>query len=278
MTKRCIFVIAGAILASACVCFVSCRDSQDHVTDSPTRKSFQKITSTSQLRTAFKPGASTNVILNTWGEPDREDVTPSGIVWAYALQPFPADDDMEGTYVFGVSLGITNGRLATMWFSYSDGPATTKNVSQIGLSKDENNVNRGAIKFFPVSNTAFDNSTFIDTEELPRLGFIAKTAPLVISKVKSVQFEEREVRDAGNNPKTKWAFTFYLEPSEAEGLRVFSESNLLKRVLIMIGDEPIVAPNMMAALDSGRFEIEGDERKGMEIIKKGIEALRGQKR
>lgn len=73
----------------------------------------QAIRSTADLRQLLIPSLETKEIVGALGEPRwKEELGNGQQVWHYSLPPFPADDAMQGSYVSGVAVGITNGRLA----------------------------------------------------------------------------------------------------------------------------------------------------------------------
>jgi hypothetical protein len=50
-------------------------------------------------------------------------------------------------------------------------------------------------------------------------------------------------------------------------------TNVLKRVLIMVGDEPIVAPRILAPVEDGRFAIECQDQSLMESVRKQLAGI-----
>jgi hypothetical protein len=227
------------------------------------------------LRRVLASGMSTNELIAQLGRPDRVDNATEGVVWEYSLHPFPADGQMSGTYVLGVVIGVTNGRVAEWGCAYRGAPVRSGHVvREESLRLKGQAIGAPTLKFYVVSSEPLANGRFVDTKQLPKLGYIAATPSLAVSKLKEVTLAERKASDAANG--NTWSFRISLWPGDATGLESITTTNLGKEMLITVGDEPIMAPRIVAALQTGGFEIDCRERSLMEVLKQELEKMRRQ--
>lgn len=228
------------------------------------------IRSIAELRKLLVQGMTTNEVTAKFGKPDWEEATSMGIFWRYQLTPFPAEDEMRGTYVIGVIIGFTNGHVAEWGCAYVGGTGVWT-VPSTPLLADAANVGRStSLKLFVVSSHPVEQGQFVDTEQLPKLGYISSKPELVIDRLKEVTLEERRVRETDAQDRTVWVFKCLLDEQDAPRFKAMTTTNVLKRVLIMVGDEPIVAPTILAPVKDGRFEIECQDQSLMELLKKHL--------
>lgn len=233
------------------------------------------IRNMADLRRILTPGMPTNEIAAQFGQPKPEDVEMAGTVWRYGLPAFPADGEMEGTHVIGLVIGVTNGHLERWGCAYVGESA--KVMSKEVLPNTADNSTSTTLKFFAVQGDLPSQGRYIDTERLPKLGFISSKPDLIIGKLRKAILEERtatggQVGQSG----IVWVFNISLNQEDAERLKSMSITNVSKRVLIMVGDEPVIAPMIMAPLETGEFELECNERSLMELVKKQLGRLEQQ--
>ena len=164
--------------------------------DQPGHRSY--IRSMDDLRQVMVMGMSTNDIVSILGNPDLTDNVGKGIgihEWRYFISSFPADDEMKGSYVVGLVLGLTNGNLAKWTCAY----ATPSELTEVqtpspvnGRGPTETRLEaRSKLKFFLVSHEPIPGGRSIDTEQLPKLGFIPPAPSLIVSTVKKVSWQEQ---------------------------------------------------------------------------------------
>jgi preprotein translocase subunit SecD len=162
---------------------------------------------------------------------------------------------MQGTYVVGVQLVITNRALAKWSCSY---------VGDRGGRGEEVLSNRAAqqkippssvLRLFVVSTNPVLGGQFIDTREFPKLGFIGPASDMVISTIQGALVQQHQISRTTTNNATRWTFTIYLTPSDAKQLESMTAMNVSKRVLLTLNDEPIAAPTIVAPLVTGSFTI-----------------------
>src|SRR5687767_11054737 len=128
------------------------------------------VKSTAEVRKLLPIGMITNAVIATIGPPPSElALKPlkqrNELLWTYILlRPFPADDDMRGTYVTSLSVWIANSRVTRVSFGYQKGPSTVRREEIPSQFATNGSVTLG---LFVVSTNVYPGARFIDTEHLP---------------------------------------------------------------------------------------------------------------
>lgn len=185
---------------------------------------------------------------------------------------------MRGTMVIGVLIGITNGHLAYWECAYAgagekatreDLPTPATNITTGVTTQDS-----PALKFFVVSSQPIANGHFVDTQLLPKLGFVSLSPDLAVSKLKGVVVEQRQSSAAETGGRTVWSFTIQLTPQDATQLASFTATNISKQILITVCDEPVSAPTVRAPLETGSLVIECNDGPQVEAIKSQLAKMK----
>ena len=231
------------------------------------------IRSVVELRKRLVPGMTTNEIIAKWGKPDREEVTGNTISWRYSLRPFPADDDMQGTHVIGMIVDTTNGHVARLNFAYVGAARVSTGAPPEPLGDRTNGGRPTTLKFFAVSTHPVKGGRFIDTEQLPKLGYISSTPELTIDRLKKVTLEQQRVEQPGAPSRMVWAFKCEMDEEVAAQFKAITTTNVGKPLLIVVGDEPIVAPMIVDPIPNGLVDIEVPDRTSMELLRKHLDGM-----
>ncbi len=224
------------------------------------------IRSTKTLKELLVPGMSTNEIVARFGQPCWT-LDSGGAVerWHYSLPVFPADDEMEGNYVDGFLVTITNGHLAHWGCSYFSRGYNVRREEVFPVG--DGNVAPESIKMFVVSEDPIADGRLIDDARFPKLGYIPQSPSFMLSRLKKVILEERVSTNPKKSGDTVWSFVLFLGEEDSERFAAFTASNVSKRVLIMVGDEPVAAPIIRAPLQGGSFCIDCTDKALVETIK-----------
>jgi|SRR5579862_2701246 len=122
------------------------------------------------------------------------------------------------------------------------------------------NVPSTPLSFYTVSEEKIGGGRFIDTTEFPKLGYIATTPDLVITKLADVYPTEPEgVVINGKvvpTPAGRSALGIQLRPDDAQKLSVLSERVVGKHLLMMLGEKPLMAPYVQSVLSTQRLILE----------------------
>jgi preprotein translocase subunit SecD len=140
-----------------------------------------------------------------------------------------------------------------------------------------------ALKFYIVSQEKTDGARFIDTPELPKVGYISVRPDLVVTNVKDV-FPEKSadyaiMRDT-NGMRTVVpshpapALSVKLQPEDGKLFASLTRQAVGKRVLVMLDEKPLTAPTVKFPIESGAFLIEfrdeSDLKKTGDVLKRLI--------
>lgn len=235
------------------------------------------IRSTTDLRRLLVPGMTANEVTARLGKPEWEEATRGGGFWHYDLEAFPADDEMQGTLVIGVVVGFTNGCVADWTCAYADGAGPGKVTSTHRL-RDTAGGTAATLSFFEVRDHPVEQGRYIDTEWLPTLGYISAEPDLVVDRLAGVTMEQKTMREPDASSRTVYVFKCSLAHRVATQFKAMTTTNLLKRVLIMVGDEPVIAPTILAPVEDGQFQIECDHQRLMESVRKALSEMERRER
>ena len=270
----------SCILCVACISlswWVGC-SRKDKAVDNITVKGHnaqQAIRSTADLHQLLIPGLETDKIREVLGEPHwKEDSGNGQQMWHFSLPPFPADGAMQGSSIIGVMVGITNGRLANWGGAYTGSANDGVSRRQTVLAGNKGQADSPTLQFFLVSTDPIGDGRFIDTERLPKLGFVARSPTLSIRRLKEVTLDERVLSQ--ERSRTNWSFGIFLTQEDGAKLKAITATNISKKLLIVIGAEPVSAPTIMAPLVTGSLEIDCDDRSLMESVKQQLAELERQ--
>jgi hypothetical protein len=136
-----------------------------------------------------------------------------------------------------------------------------------------------ALKLFVVSQSPIEGGRFIDTKELPKIGYIAEKPDLNLTNLADVWRSKTMIfinptnltdvwRSKELNNSNMMCIDVKLHPSDGKRLKALTERAIGKKVLIMVGDRPLLAPTVRDSLEGG-FAIEStneDELKNAQII------------
>ncbi|MDP7011427.1 MAG: hypothetical protein QF685_08605 [Verrucomicrobiota bacterium] len=116
------------------------------------------------------------------------------------------------------------------------------------------------LAFYVVSKEKIGGSRFIDTKEFPKLGYIAAKPGLVIAQLKEVRLNKR-ASDRAN-------ILITLQDNQVDQLEGFTGKNVGKKILLMLGNEPLFAPRVLEKIRTPALQISlSEEKKRMKILK-----------
>ena len=123
------------------------------------------------------------------------------------------------------------------------------------------NVPSTPLSFYTVSEEKIDGGRFIDTADFPKLGYIATTPDLVITRLADVYQTEPQAGVIINGkvvptPAGRSAIGIEISPDDAQKLSALSERAIGKRLLMMLGEKPLIAPRVQAVLSTQRLLLE----------------------
>ena len=133
-----------------------------------------------------------------------------------------------------------------------------------------------ALSFYLVSEEKIDGGRFIDTLDFPKLGYIAAKPDLIITQLVAVSESVAHSSMGKIDKNGKLIETTPLPDSpaldvtilaeDAQKLTALTEHNIGKKVLLMLGDVPLMAPRINSPISS-QFQLtikDDTERKKVE--------------
>lgn len=261
----CQVVIAIVVLALA----PGCRPKSEangaasgHITEAV---GLDSIHSRRDLDGVLKRGMTTNEVLVRLGNSsDIMTLTDGMLEWTYWLHPFPAEGEMKGLYVVAARLSITNGRVEHVGYVYMSAPTVG---TQVALSNGahSNQLHGGSIQpclltLSVISSNRIVGGRFIDSQRFPQLGYVPMTPEVSIGKVRSVVIERHPPTQSNQLDFPGWSFVVYLTEEDSLLLQSFTGTNVSRRVLISVNNEPIAAPVVLTPIDTGSFVFDCTDR------------------
>jgi hypothetical protein len=249
-------VVAVIVLALAPGCRPKTESSETASDHTAHAVALNSIHSKRDLDLVLKLGMTTNEVLVRLG--DSTDITtlPDGrLQWTYWLHPFPGEGEMKGLYVLAARLSITNGQVAHVGYLYADAP-TVRTQVVISSGAHSNGLPGSSSKPCPltlsvVSTNRIVGGRFIDTQKLPKLGYVPTTPEVSIGKVRTVVIERHPPTGPNQQDFAGWSFTVYLTEEDSLVVQAFTRTNVSRRVLISVNNEPIDAPVVLTPIDTG---------------------------
>ena len=121
------------------------------------------------------------------------------------------------------------------------------------------------LAFYAVSPREIEGGRFIDTKEFPKLGYIAAKPGLVIAQLK----ETRLIKRSGDRPN----ILITLQDKQANQLEDFTDKNVGKTILLLLGKEPLIAPRVVEKIRTPALQISLSEEKKRTRILKALKKL-----
>ena len=117
------------------------------------------------------------------------------------------------------------------------------------------------LAFYVVSPKKIEGGRFIDTKEFPKLGYIPAKPGLGITELSMVTLTKRP----GDRP----TILITLKQEQLEQLANFTGRNVDRKILLMLGNEPLIAPRILEKIRTPVLQISvSDEKKQKQILQK----------
>ena len=240
-----------------------------------TTNSSSSFRSTIEIRQKLILGMTTNEVIRHLGMPLAvEDLGNTRVLWRFQIIEFPADDEMRGAFVSGISTGFTNGRLAHVGFLYAAHPSERK--VDVGKATAHSDVGAGKVhrlKLFTVSTNSIPGGRFVDSRRFPQLGYISLIPDLEISQLKSATAIERSVAGLGGQSNTVWVVKVFLSDEDSKRLESLTRNHASETILMVVDNEPVFAPRILGPIATGSFELICKERSLFEFVKPRLTGL-----
>jgi len=174
---------------------------------------------------------------------------------------------MPGYNIIGIAVDITNGFLEKWDFNYSGVVGKPIPVGENSRGNAFRAENPPVLKMFVVSSNATTNSTYVNSKEFPKLGYIPSIPTIQIGKWKDLRLEEAVIADSGNRSHKDWIFYIELTSTDAPHFQAVTTDNCGKLMLVTIDDNPLFPVFISDPIANGNLRIEMTNEATMEIAK-----------
>jgi len=120
------------------------------------------------------------------------------------------------------------------------------------------------LRFYVVSDEPIAGGRYVSTPECPKVGYITNTPNLVIIRLQSVSTNGSVVITHDNN--RQMTVTIQMLEPDAKRFADLTRQNLGHRILISLGDRPLMAPVVQAPIENGNVMISAGEGKDIQGI------------
>jgi hypothetical protein len=125
------------------------------------------------------------------------------------------------------------------------------------------------LNFYIVSEEKIDGGQFVDTTNFPKLGYIHATPDLVITKLESVETNVSQSIILGKETD-QLAVVIFMQQDDAKKFSTLTENTIGKKVLMMLGDKPLIAPRIDMPIQTPSLQIslgkQADQNDQKEIV------------
>jgi preprotein translocase subunit SecD len=118
------------------------------------------------------------------------------------------------------------------------------------------------LSFYVVSEEKIEAGQFIDAPDFPKLGYISAKPDLVIARLDAVGSDvsrrqdimvDKDGKETVMPLQTKPALILRMQSEDAKKFTALTEQAIGKRVLIMLGEMPLMAPTVRAPIQTPSF-------------------------
>jgi len=213
-----------------------------------------------EVKQFIQPGMSKSEIIQHFGKPSFEDDGGNGTTALNYLNPEETPGRLR-EYEFSGFEVFVRGEKVVRWSAmhsstrvYNPGerlrpPSKTGQLTDADISTTSGVPN---VSFHIVSETNTSESIYIDTSNLPRLGYISRKPDLLVTEIESLSRGKTTSIRHGKQVDTP-TLAIGLTAKDAIILGKLTKDNLGKQMLVMIAGKPIVAPFIHGIIDTGHL-------------------------
>ena len=131
------------------------------------------------------------------------------------------------------------------------------------------------LRFFAASEKPIPGWRYVNTAECPKVGYITNTPSFVITNLQTVATSTAALfdKDGRLNGKSEAAVTFTMFPADAKKLADFTVQNVGRRMLIMLGEQPLTAPLLKEPFETPTLQLGLSRYKDPEHIVRCLEKM-----
>ena len=126
-----------------------------------------------------------------------------------------------------------------------------------------------SLRFYVVNDEPVTGGRYIDTPECPKVGYITNAPNLVITHLQSVSTNTSQVISHYNGKVSVETNTSIVIQMSAQDAKLFADltrQNIGRRILISLGERPLVAPVVQMPIESGDIQITVGQGRDVEAV------------
>jgi hypothetical protein len=220
--------------------------------DVPSTNSFNE----EKLGRAIQPGMPKQAVIDYFGKPDSVIENKDRSLRFDYFFPINEKHGARSSFVSGVTIFLNSDKVSRWAPIYHSGSQGKTDMVLVQPKNPNTDLSR-SISFWIVSGDPIVGGKYIDTEKLPKLGYIPKDSALTINSVKSLE-QPKEPEGEEKAIPGRLVLEIGLEEEDALAFQTLTRLNLKKRILLMIGSDPVIAPYIIAPVASGVIRVPCD--------------------
>ncbi len=157
-------------------------------------------------------------------------------------------------------------------------------IAQPGILNAASDTGKGELLFYIVSQEKIDGSRYMDTVEFPKLGYIGTNADLVVTQLTGVHFtppgsheykatQDKDGKITSERLPDRPQLSVELKPEDGDKLESLTGQNIGKRVLIMLGNRPLIVVTIYSPVSRKGFRVTLRNESEREKLKDELEKL-----
>jgi preprotein translocase subunit SecD len=131
--------------------------------------------------------------------------------------------------------------------------------------------------FFVVSEKPIANGRYINSQEFPKLGYISNAPSYVLTRLRETSTNDVTSTTIMNgkivSTNISAGISITLFPEDAKTFYNFTEENVLRKVLLMLGDQPVAAPRISEPIENGNVRLDSGTNGFSKKVIDGIQNL-----
>lgn len=138
------------------------------------------------------------------------------------------------------------------------------------------------LQLFVVSEPKILGGRFIDTPASPRLGYIATQSDLVITQLQSVVTNiarsrgtliSKDGKETTFEERQQPGIIITMWPEDARRFTEITAKNVGKKVLLMLGDKPLLAPRLVSPIETPSLQLTLGKEKDSTLVERELTRL-----
>jgi preprotein translocase subunit SecD len=139
-----------------------------------------------------------------------------------------------------------------------------------------------ALSFYVVSEKPVANGHYVNTPSFPKLGYISSTPSFILTRLEEVYTNDvthvSTMLSVDSTPEvvttnTIPAVSIRMYSEDSKSFAAFTGQNIGRQLLLMVGDQPLMAPRVVAPIETGTLELGWQKQRFPKAIVERIQKL-----